>query len=203
METLLPLDPAARLDMLLDMSWEIFFARVVSGRIKVNREASMQLHLAAIIREMGETLCVLPDELFHIDLETKISKANVDICCSLGEVRGALELKCFRKDSNRATDLDLYDALKDIERLDSYPDLHARRFICLTDNPYYAYGAPGGYAASVTIRDGTCYPAGTIIYPPWKGNWKNTSRDKEITIVRDLSLQWRTSEDWSYLYVKR
>lgn len=210
MRTLLPLDPGERLDMLLDMSWEVFFAQVVSGRTKVNREASMQLHLAGIIGDLGKSFCVLPEEFFHIEMETRIHKANVDITCCLqnataGSAKAALELKCFRKDSKRATDLDLYDSLKDIERLDSYPDLDTRRFICLTDNTYYAYGTPGpeSYAAKVTIRDGTCYPAGSIIIPPWKGSWKDTSRDKDISIAQDLNLRWTTVKGWSYLYVKR
>ena len=47
-------------------------------------------------------------------METNYEKKSIDIVCILGEMKAAIELKCFMKASNRAKDLDCYDVLLDI-----------------------------------------------------------------------------------------
>src|SRR5207253_3236627 len=100
-----PLDsPQHRLEYILNLGWQILLKRIVSGRMKVNKESSLQLHLGTIFQHLGEQFCVEPGENFFIELETSYQKKNIDIVCKLGDVTAAIELKCFRKHSNRASD---------------------------------------------------------------------------------------------------
>lgn len=62
----------ARLNMVLDLGWDIFYKRVTTGKIKINKEASMQLHYSSILHNLGELLCIKPGEIFNVELESKI-----------------------------------------------------------------------------------------------------------------------------------
>ena len=121
--------------------------------------------------------------------------------CALDDARAAIELKCFRKTSNRAVDVDMYDVLRDVERLLSYSDYAVRKFICLTDNVYYVTGAHSGHAGSVTIRDGTVYENGATIAPGWAGAWKDQTRDRSLTLNKRVTFDWRKTGAWSSLFI--
>lgn len=192
----IPRSKADRLSYVLDFAWEIFFERVAAGRIKINKESSMQLHYSAIAHGLGELMCTQPKETFAIELESAHGRRNIDITCSYDDVRGAVELKCFRKRSNRAADVDMYDVLKDVERLLSYNDFQVRKFICLTDNPYYSTGRHSGHAGTVSIRNGKHYKQGAPIRPSWAGKWKDKSRDSPIHLSEDLSFRWIEKTGW-------
>ena len=179
----------------MDTSWDILSQRIAAGRVKINKEASLQLHYASVLLSSGESLCTGPDETFSIELESAHGRQSIDITCSIGELAGAIELKCFRKQSNRPVDTDMYDVLLDIQRLLSYHRFAVRKFICLTDNRYYVSGTHQGHAGSVTIKDGTLYPAGTVIKPSWAGTWKSRPRDAPITLNRDVKIEWTKYRD--------
>jgi hypothetical protein len=189
-----------RLAGVLDRAWDICVRRIAAGRITINKEASLQLHLGSILKDLGEAACIHPSETFFIELETKHGKKNIDIYCTLGDVHAALELKCFRKSSNRAMDMDMYDCLKDIQRLESLPHAELRRFICLTDNPYYPNASHGGHAGTVSIADGRVLRKG-ILAPTWKGKWKDHSRDVDLPFQRDHRFEWHALGGWFYLYM--
>lgn len=132
----------------------------------------------------------------------KFDRRNIDITCAYGQIRAAVELKCFRKASNRASDLDMYDSLYDIERLLSLEDFEVKKFICLTDNPYYVQADHTGHASSVSIKDGVFYKKDQPITPSWVGRWKNTSRDKEILFSKDIQLTWASDDGGQWYYLK-
>jgi hypothetical protein len=194
--SVVPQNKQQRLRRALDTSWDILSQRIATGRVTINKEASLQLHYSAILFSYGELLCIDPRETFSIELESAAQRQSIDITCALDGVRAAVELKCFRKQSNLAVDTDMYDVLRDLQRLISYSDFAVRKFICLTDNPYYAAAAHAGHAGSVTIRDGTFYPAGTQITPSWAGTWKSRSRDAPITLAKAVKLDWTRDRDW-------
>ncbi len=199
---MLPLEKVERLEYILDFGWEVLLQRIVSGRTKINKEASMQLHLSAILHGLGELLCINQGEYFSIELESKYDRSNIDIVCSLGAVKAAVELKCFRKSSHRATDLDMYDAQKDISRLRSFADFQVKQFICLTDNLYYVSGSHSGHASCVSIGQGKHYTGGTEIIPTWIGRWKDKTRDNHIPVQGDLKFKWAENAGWYYLNLK-
>lgn len=194
---MISIDPIARLNEIIDLSWEILFERIVSRKLIINKESSLQLHLSKLIYDLGSCYCLLPGEIFEIEMETKYEKKSIDIVCSLGQIRAAIELKCFRKSSNRATDLDSYDALVDIERLHSFIGFDIKKFICLTDNKYYPEKNVTGYGKSVMLKHGTVYLAETEIIPGWAGKWK-VGRDRPILFPSNVISNWISKENWHY-----
>jgi len=194
--------PKSRMRWVLATAWEICLQRISSGRIAINKESSLQLHYAYILTQMGELACIAPEDVFRIELETNHEGKNIDIWCALCDCEAAIEMKCFRKISNRAKDIDMYDVLKDISRLESYSHVHLRRFICLTDNKYYTNRIHKGHAGSVSIGNGKRYPKELPIQPSWTGNWKDSTRDAEITLKVDVEFSWRNVGIWHYLFME-
>jgi len=190
-------DPIIRLNHVIDTSWMILFERIVSGKLSINKESSLQLHLSKLIFEMGNCYCLLPEETFEIQMEINYGKKSIDIVCHLGSTSAAIELKCFIKSSNRATDIDCYDALKDIERLYEFDGFEIKKFICLTDNLYYPETNQKGHGKSVTLVSGTIYLANNEILPSWAGIWK-VKRDAPIIFKKDINCNWITNKKWHY-----
>lgn len=197
-----PLTLNKRMKWALSTAWETCINRIAAGRILINKESSLQLHYAYILSQFGEMACIEKDEVFRIELETHHAGKNIDIWCSLHDIEAAIELKCFRKKSNRATDTDMYDVLKDISRLESYANIDHRRFICLTDNEYYAKGSHAGHAGSVSIGEGKKYLKQTPIVPTWAGKWKDNSRDKGLILLNDIEFKWNSIKGWYYLFIE-
>lgn len=191
-----------RMRWTLATAWEICLQRIVSGRISINKESSLQLHYAYILTQMGELACMEPQDSFKIELETHHAGKNIDIWCALRNCEAAIELKCFRKASKRAVDTDMYDVIKDISRLESYSHVGLRRFICLTDNSYYTNAVHKGHAGSVSIGNGKKYQKDVSITPSWVGRWKDSKRDTEIVLKSDLEVSWRSLGSWHYLFVE-
>lgn len=188
-----------RIGWAISAAWETCINRIATGRIGINKEASLQLHYAYILTQFGEMACVETNELFKIELETHHAGKNIDILCALGETEAAIELKCFRKSSKRATDSDMYDVLKDISRLESYTHVDRRRFFCLTDNEFYTKEAHTHLAGSVSIGQGKKYKKQVPIVPGWAGKWKDKSRDQSLTFLTDVEFSWSAINGWYYL----
>lgn len=187
-----------RLNEVVDTAWKIIFERIVSGKLLINKESSLQLHLSKLIFELGNIYCIHPKEGFEIEMETNYGNRSIDIVCCLGDIKAAIELKCFMKASNRAKDLDCYDALIDIERLQSFTGFDIKKFICLTDNKYYPETAQKGHGKTVSLKNGTFYPSNEKIIPGWAEKWK-VKRDKPIVFNSDILCKWTSKTDWHYL----
>jgi len=84
-------NPLERLNFIIDFAWDIFLKRIAKEKIKVNKEASMQLHYASILHMLGELMCVTPDEKFDVQLESKYEKKNIDITCTYNNICAAIE----------------------------------------------------------------------------------------------------------------
>lgn len=195
----IPTSKKDRLNFIIDWSWKIFFAKITSGRVKINKESSMQLHYSSILKTIGELFCILPGETFSLELESSYGRKNLDITCRFDDVRAAIELKCFRKFSNRAKDLDMYDAWVDITRLHGLDDFQVKRFICLSDDDQYPNGKHGGYSETFSIAHGAQYKKGDALAPPWAGKWKDRSRDHTIFVPKDITFNWVEKDGWFYL----
>ena len=199
---MIELEKGKRLNQIIEMSWEIIFNKILSKKLIINKESSLQLHLSKTIFDLGNIYCLNPNEIFEIEMETKYENKNIDIVCVLKddreEIKSAIEIKCFMKSSNRAKDIDCYDALIDIERLQNFDGFDLRKFICLTDNKYYAETIQTGKAKTVSIMNGTEYKANTEIIPGWANQWK-IKRDKSIVFNKDIKFQWKNENNWYFL----
>jgi hypothetical protein len=197
----IPAKTSDRLKFLLEMSWAILFKRIVSGKTTVNKEASLQLHYASIIQHLGTLLCIRPSENFDVELESRHGKQSIDITCGFGTDKAAIELKCFKKRSNRPVDIDMYSVLADLQRLQGYTDFKVRQFVCLTDNPYYARGPHTGHAGSVSLMHGKSYLAATPITPSWQGQWKTKAKFPDITLSSPVTMNWKKDDKWCALHL--
>jgi hypothetical protein len=196
-------DKKEKLEYILDLAWNILFERLISNKISINLESSMQLHYSSIINTLGELLIVQPDENFKICLEQYHIQTSqyIDIECSYNDIKAAIELKFFRINSNRAKETDMYSVLKDIMRLESFTTYQIKKFICLTDNIFYLDDKHIGHAENVSIKDGKKIKKGTIITPTWKGIWKNSSKVNDIVINTDIEFKWLRKNGWYYLII--
>ena len=95
----------------------------------------------------------------------------------------------------------MYDALKDIARLESYSHVAFRRFICLTDNEFYTTLSHRGHAGFVSIGNGQHYDKGFAIRPTWAGQWQDRTRDTDIVFRTDIEFAWRHIGGWYYLFI--
>ncbi|BBI34941.1 hypothetical protein [Cohnella abietis] len=197
-----PIDPKERLNYLLDLAWSIFINRLALGRINVNKESSMQLHYASFIHNLGELMCLDKSDVFKIELEHSYENKNVDIVCYYNDFKAAIELKCFRKSSNRATDNDMYDVLKDIEKLMNFNNFAVKRFVCLTDNPYYINVQHSGQAEIVSTSQGTLYYHDVPIVPTWVEKRQEKSRDRTLQFKHDVGFEWLKEKNWYYLNMR-
>jgi len=60
----------------LSTAWETCIRRVASGRIRINKESSLQLHYAYILAQFGELSCTEKGESFVMELETHHAGKN-------------------------------------------------------------------------------------------------------------------------------
>ncbi len=195
------IDTKIRLEELINFAWEILFERIASGKLKINKESSLQLHFSKLLFELGNIYCIFPNEIFEIEMETNYENKSIDIVCKLGEIVSAIELKCFIKSSNRAKDLDCYDVLLDVERLQNFEGFDIKRFFCLTDNKYYSETEQKGHAKSVSIKNETIYKANIEIIPGWAEKWK-VKRDKPIIFNKEITCNWVSKNNWYYLKIE-
>lgn len=161
------------------------------------------MYYAKQLQAIGEAYCILPNENFSIELERKTGAGYIDIICKLGKAKAAIELKCFKKSSNRPGDVDRYDCFKDLSRLESLDEYDLKFFICLTDLPYYAETTHKGKASMFSTKNGCSYEAGTTLTPEWSGQWKDKSRDHSILIRKELVCNWVHENGWYYWKVER
>ncbi len=119
----LPTPYTARLAEVLGISWRIFKTRFLEGRHKIGTEAPFQHHFAYVISSIGQAPCSTRDDLFFVDLETRIDKLKgktkfLDITCGYANrnARCAIELK-FKTARQGAQDYGRIDAFVDIQAL--------------------------------------------------------------------------------------
>jgi len=147
--------PDGRLIRVFDLAYECLRRKINGGRIRVQNEASLQLHLAAILKSVGELLEVEQDEFFSIELEKPIarpegafgksgsSKAKIDILfsytnTSTGNVRScAVEMKFFKKQNQREPN-NRYDVFANLHNLANYGHVAEQCFMVVgTDHDHY------------------------------------------------------------------
>ncbi|MGA1847665.1 hypothetical protein [Deferribacter abyssi] len=84
---LIPKSYIQRIEEILKISWRILKTRFLEGRHQISKEAPFQHYLAHIISVIGEQYCTKRDDIFVVDLETKLGNVKgktkyIDITCS-------------------------------------------------------------------------------------------------------------------------
>ncbi len=126
-----------RLKQIIDISYKLLCYKIVSGDIRIDNEASLQMQLGVILKQVGQLYECGNNDRFTIELETwqdisstyksSNGKARCDIFLrfiSDSEVKeAAIELKHFRqneKNTNEAVTDNRFSILLDLENLEEY-----------------------------------------------------------------------------------
>lgn len=194
-----------RVSMIIDLSYKIFQARVVNESIiGLDNEASMQLQLGVILKNVGLLFEWANDEHFYIYFEKKLkldinttktpkgnARCDIYIEFKQGEKRHkvGIELKYLPKINGEATTDSRLSILSDVENLERY---RTNKHI---DKGYaIVYSTNSNYADSYTrsninIGDGVSVTGG-------KSNYK------EIKLTDKYTFHWDSHDPHYFLKVE-
>jgi hypothetical protein len=171
-----------RLRNAISVAWHVFARKVGGGLIPINKEASMQLQYAYILKQLLPLTLHHKEESAELELETgvktKNGSNNIDVllrASSLsGEIRIAIEMKCYRtiasSGGNRgAHDIFMKDVYEDLQILEEYIELgHASRGVALVMNDLERFVNPrvkNGKCWAYDISHGYRFPGGQLSVP--------------------------------------
>ena len=120
-----------RLKQIIDISYKLLCNKIVSGGIRIDNEASLQMQLGVILKQIGQLYEFSNNDHFTVELETwqdisSTSKSNkgrarCDIFLkfiSESEAKeAAIELKYFKHSTNEAVTDNRFSLLLDLENL--------------------------------------------------------------------------------------
>lgn len=153
-----------RLRHAVSAAWEIFARKVGGKTIPVNKEASMQLQYAYILRQLIPLTSHSGHEVADIELETGVKTNSgtneIDILLKGESTQGksliAIELKCYRAIASSggprgAQNIFMKDVYEDLGLLEGYVSLGiANRGVALVMNDLERFVNP-------KRRDGRCW----------------------------------------------
>lgn len=170
-----------RLRKAISVAWEIFGRKVGGGLIPVNKEASMQLQYAYVLKQLLPMILTHQNERADIELETGVSvgaggRNNIDILVKsdsdAGEFKIAIELKCYKNiaasgGKRGATDIFMKDIYADLHVLERYVEqgvADAGVALVMNDLPRLVQpiGKRGKAWAAYDISEGFDFPGGQI-----------------------------------------
>ncbi|WP_339629671.1 DUF1643 domain-containing protein [uncultured Maribacter sp.] len=123
-----------RVKGIIDLCWDSFSAKVGCGLIVINKEASMQLQFAYLLKNSLDLVVYNEDESVELELEMGIRVGEKTRVCDIiihiekgtDKIELPIELKCYRNISSSsgklrgAQDLFKFGVYEDLELLESY-----------------------------------------------------------------------------------
>ena len=183
-----------RLQRIVEKAVPILFDQIEGGRVPVQSEASLQLHLGRIIMTVADLEMVHPRETFSIELEKPLGgsgRGRIDIWFRLTtdddrEWRCAMELKFFKK-ASQAEPVNRHKAMLDIARLEKCGDVADIGFMLVaTNHPHYIdWENYSPDTADFDFRHGRRYVGGTVMTYRTPG-----SKLASITLRNDYDFAW-------------
>lgn len=171
-----------RLIEIVEFAYARLREKINGGRICVENEASLQLHLSSLLKSIGELYESSKNEVFSIELEKPVllsdgcfeksgsRKAKIDIWISFENLETkkkhscAIELKYFKHANHREPN-NRYDVFSDIQNLEAYGEFADVGFLIVaTDHHHYVN--QDNYSqdtADFDFRHGRSYSAGTVL----------------------------------------
>lgn len=191
-----------RLRKAVSVAWEIFGRKVGGGLIPVNKEASMQLQYAYVLKQLLPMILMHPSEKVEVELETGVrlkgvsSRNNIDILVKgdsdKGEFKIAIELKCYRNIASStkdrgATNNFMRDMYVDLDVLERYVEQGiADAGVALVMNDLHRLVRPktktGWCWTAHDISHGFVFPGGKIPY--------TTSGPYDVDLKKRYEFQW-------------
>lgn len=187
-----------RLAEIVDRSYVILCNKVATGGIEVPNEASLQLHLGVILKQLGQLYELNTDEHFLIEMESPqtceqfqksgTGKARCDIFIKLKkgkkEAGAAIELKHFKYSKNEAVTDNRFAVFLDLKNLEdyrkNYNDLLCYEIV-YTDNENYTLPNRSKFELAGNI-------GGTYTY----------TKDRVVTLNNNYNAEWDCYKDKCY-----
>jgi hypothetical protein len=171
-----------RLRRAISIAWSVFARKVGGQLIPINKEASMQLQYAYVLKQLLPLTLHNLGESVELELESGVKTSggsnNIDILLcgdsSLGRTRIAIEMKCYRtlaaSGGNRgAHDIFMKDVYEDLHILEEYVTAgHASAGVALVMNDLERFVNPkvkNGKCWHYDISQGHTFPGGNINIP--------------------------------------
>ena len=201
----IPIDYNNRMKEILSVSWRIFISQFINKRHTINKEAPFQHHFAQIIRTVGELYSINENDLFKVDLETKVTNDKgkskyFDLSCQfLNQKRCGIELK-FKLKRQGAQDWGRIDAYVDIESLE-ISVFHQNKFdfgkfyMITDDSTYINKSLRGSSGTTFCLHDGyETTPEKELNTPNNKGR-----NDVFVTLKKKYIMNWERVNEWYFL----
>ena len=142
-----------RVNWAIEFAWNITICKIVSEEIKINKEASLQMHYSTILKTVLDLIKFSPKDRIDIELETTVKIENkpyiIDILLTYTDgivsEKHSIELKCYKTFSSSggkrgANDIFMKDVYLDIYYSELYLQhkfAHQATCLILTDYPNF------------------------------------------------------------------
>jgi hypothetical protein len=205
-----------RMRKIIEQAYSIVCSKIISGRITIHNEASLQLQLGIVLKILGALYEFGKEDKFSIEFEhtfiltkptnkCKNKHARADIYMELTDGKDVcsaiIELKYFKKKNARQPN-NRYDFFADLENLEQYQDQRKSQvnyLIAGTDhNHYYSNDEPlSADTGDFNFRDGMKYHAGTVLQYKTEKSYGN-----DIELAHDYSFNWDIFAPYAFIIVK-
>lgn len=201
----------ARVKEIVNLCWDSFSAKVGGDLLSINKEASMQLHFAYILKNSIDLVIHHKNESVSIELETGIQvngrMRECDIIIRIKkneeEVIFPIEMKCYKTKSSSgklrgAQDLFRYGIYEDLELLESYVNKDENRLLgiqlTMTDSRNFVYPkSKKGKSWNYDVSHDTVIKNGIEINIPIGG------KQASVKLIHDYHFNWVTIGDFYFL----
>ncbi len=202
-----------KLDKLVKVAWELLQRKIAGGLVKVNKEASLQLHYAYILQELI-SICQFSDaENVKVVLEKTIKMEDkntqeidvvIETTVDKAPYQVAIEMKCYRKyaaSGNRRGAMDVFvkDVYDDIESLEKYKriDRSIRKTLFLVMTDYENIVVPQSQTKGKAKTKRPKYKAydisnGHVLKGPKDINVPIGGKNVSIHIAGEYTFDWTT-----------
>ena len=202
-----PKNPENRLEVALDMAWEITKAKFRDGHIRVATEAPLQHQYAQALNKLGDLLTTYRDERWVVDLEVREPDLvldghdrYLDVVCEVDSpvrsepLKAAVEMKF--KTGSKGSPRGSVQALYDIRSLEEAcaGEYDVGRFLMATENKYY-WQVPSGSEVreSFGVYQGRTISQGDELVATTqtgRGVLESKTEDNRLTMQGNYEFEW-------------
>ena len=201
-----------RLRNAISLAWQIFARQVGGGLIPINKEASMQLQYAYVLKQLLPMTIHSADEVVELELETGVrtasGKNNIDVLVkgksNKGRANIAIEMKCYRNVTSSggtrgAHDIFMKDVYEDLHVLEDYMTSKiADRGVALVMTDLSRFVSPRSKQGKCWAYDtshGYEYPGGEITVPIG-------GRSVHVILKRSYRFEWAKYGDFWFAEIE-
>ncbi|MBK6833808.1 MAG: hypothetical protein IPG89_05845 [Bacteroidetes bacterium] len=204
-------DLLIRIHNIINTCWESFSAKVGGGLIEINKEASMQLHFAYLLKNNLDLAIHHADEAIKVELETGINVngrlREADIIISITKddkiQKLPIELKCYKTYTSNgslrgAQDLFRFGIYEDLQLLEAYTnnqDFIQGLQLTMTDSRVFGFpNSTKGKGWGYNTANGNSIINGFDVSIPIAGN-----PDASITLTKNYQFNWVEINNFYFL----